>query len=373
MFATPLTPSQVGDDVDLHAEIRDSVQRVLASGDWARYRSDVSDALRAEIARQLGVGTVRLCSSGSVAMELALHGCHLHAADEVICPALDYPGNVRAVRLLGATPVIVDSAPGRWTVDADQVASAGSERTRAVIVSHLYGEIAEVDRLRDLCDQRGWLLVEDVCQMPGGKIGDRALGSFGHVSAFSFGGSKPLTSGSGGAVVTNDTRIGQRISTHADRPSDAYSMSGLQAAVLLPQWQRLDRLVDRQCDALDSLLRDCRHQTPQWSWPSMPDEGFRRSFYKVPIQIAAPLDGSPLPDRMRRTEQLLSQMEIAAGTPFRTLSKVVSGRGRLVGWENAHRLATQSFLLNHRDLVGSSEHRSRLTAKLIAVHDETAG
>src|SRR5690606_13766004 len=90
---------------------------------------------------------------------------------EVICPALDYPGNVRAVRLLGAQPVLVDSVPGGWTIDPEAVVAAGTERTTAIIASHLYGEIAAVAALREICDRRGWMLIEDVCQMPGGKLG----------------------------------------------------------------------------------------------------------------------------------------------------------------------------------------------------------
>lgn len=370
MFATSLTSLPSDGDASLHDEIRALVEQALSDGQWARYRCDLTDALRAEIAIQIGVETVRLCSSGSMAMELALRGCHLANGDEVICPALDYPGNVRAVRLLGATPVIVDCAPDRWTIDVDQVASAGSPRTRAVVASHLYGEIAEVDRLRSICDQRGWILVEDVCQVPGGKIGVRALGSFGHVSAFSFGGSKPITSGCGGAVVTQDRRIGQRIAAHAERPSDAYAISSLQAAVLLPQWRHLQRLVKRQRDSLSTLLENCQPRTTHWSWPRLPDERAPRSYYKIPIEIASSEQGTAIEILRQHAQERLLQAGVAVGPPFRTLSKVLPGRGRLLGCQNADRQVAKNILLDHRALIGPSEQLDRLATTLIAVHDQ---
>ena len=126
MFATSFNAHISDDDASLHAEIQASIERLFANGDWANYRSQVLDELVSEIAGHVGVTTVRLCSSGSLAMELALRACGLNEGDEVICPALDYPGNIRAVRLLNALPMIVDSALDRWTIDIEQVEQAGT-------------------------------------------------------------------------------------------------------------------------------------------------------------------------------------------------------------------------------------------------------
>ncbi|MGV3485737.1 MAG: DegT/DnrJ/EryC1/StrS family aminotransferase [Planctomycetaceae bacterium] len=368
MFATKFTPQLDSDDADLHNEILASVQRALAEGDWSQYRSRTVDALRDEIAGQLGVETVRLCSSGSAAIELALRACHLREGDEVICPALDYPGNLRAIRLLGASPVIVDSAAGRWTIDVAQVETAGSAHTRAVVVSHLYGEIADVQRLRALCDERGWTLIEDVCQMPGAVSDGRPLGSFGHVAAFSFGGSKPLTAGCGGAVATNDQRIRQRMATYSDRPSDAFPVSPLQAAALLPQWRRLERLVQRQQASLAALIAACKDQTPNWQWPSVADEArTRSSYYKVPIEATG--SSGQKDEYLARLSGSLLHADICVGAPFRVHTKVMQGRGRLVSFQNAAQLVARTFLLDHRHLLGTSDTLISLAAKLIAAHD----
>ena len=371
MFATSFNAHISDDDASLHAEIQASIERLFANGDWANYRSQVLDELVSEIAGHVGVTTVRLCSSGSLAMELALRACGLNEGDEVICPALDYPGNIRAVRLLNALPMIVDSALDRWTIDIEQVEQAGNSRTRAVIASHLYGEIADVMRLRSLCDERGWSLIEDVCQMPGGRIGDRALGSFGHVGAFSFGGSKPLTAGSGGAVVTSDPRIAQRMAAYCDRPSDATALSPLQAAALLPQWRRLNRLIVNQQSNLRRLENEVAWATPRWRWPREGQLDHVACYYKIPIELVANPDGSESFCELERHEWLDSLKNVgrSAGVPFRVITKVTNGRGLVQGSKNAEKIALKNILLDHRCIAGSSECVIELGKQLIAVHD----
>jgi len=371
MFETSFTDLVSPADEALHAEIQASIERLFSSGDWASYRSQVLEELKAEIAQQIGVSNVRLCSSGSFAMELALRGCGLSEGDEVICPALDYPGNIRAVRLLHAMPVVVDAAAGRWTIDVEQVENAGNDRTRAVIVSHLYGEIADVERLRTLCDERGWSLIEDVCQLPGGIIAGRALGSFGHVGAFSFGGSKPLTAGSGGAVVTSDRRISQRITAYLDRPSDAAAMSPLQAAVLLPQWRRLDSMIVNQQANLRRLIDGASSAMPRWKWPSGCQADRVTCYYKIPIELVSNLD-SPESNCEIDRRQILDALELvgrSAGLPFRVITKVTNGRGCLHSYKNAENFALRNILLDHRCVAGSSESVIELANQLIAVHD----
>jgi perosamine synthetase len=371
MFATDIAslPSSF-DDQELHEAIRDSITRLLQSGEWASYQSPVLDELRIEIASQLGVAHVRLCSSGSLAMELAFRGCGIQEGDEVICPALDYPGNIRAVRLLGAIPVIVDTLPDRWTIDPEQVAAAGSEKTKAVVVSHLYGEIADVKRLRSVCDERSWKLIEDVCQMPGTLVEGKPLGSFGDVAAFSFGGSKPLTAGCGGAVVNHDARLSQRIAAYADRPSDMFAVSPIQAALLLPQWQRIQSLVARQTTRIRELVLLCQSQTMRWRWPTQIVTQEPRCFYKIPIRMHEGAAGEQSQALHRETMERFANQSIRVGDPFRVISRAVAGRGRVCGFKNAERVASQTVLLDHRNLAGSSESLRSLADRLVAVHHD---
>jgi perosamine synthetase len=372
MFATSLSSANGFTDESLHSEIADSVGRLLASGQWASYHAAILEELKTEIKNRLGASNVRLCASGSVAIELALRGCGLKAGDEVICPALDYPGNIRAIRLVNASPVIVDVAKNGWTIDAALLSEAASSRTRAVLASHLYGEIADVGSLRTTCDERGWILIEDVCQMPGGSIGNLPLGSFGHVAAFSFGGSKPITAGSGGAIVTNDDRIAQRITSYIDRPSELSPLSPLQAAVLLPQWKRLDELIDGHIKAVGRLINVCRDSTPHWRMPNIDVKNHRSCFYKIPIRLKkCEDDEARLKDIPQRIIHSLLEARLSAGVPFRVIEQVASGRGRMFNHQNASEIASTCFLLDHRNLVGASENMKKVAELLISVHDRS--
>lgn len=368
----------------LQTEIEESLYRILYDGDWAKYRPPIIDELCDLIAKDLNVNTVRLCASGSMAIELALRGCDLREGDEVICGALDYPGNIRAIRLLGGQPVVVDCAQERWTIDVETIAAEKSERVRAVIASHLYGDIADVDQLRVICENRGWVLIEDVCQMPGGKLDGRALGSFGHVAALSFGGSKPLTSGSGGAILTSDPRIAQRVASYVDRPSDATAFSSLQAAVLLPQWRHLSELVLQQQTTMASVHDACQTATHRWQWPSPLHHRANASYYKIPIRVREPsTQGVSAQNASTQNESdgknfavrewiidRLSMLKIPVGAPFRAITKTASGRGRIISSACAEDLSRSSFLLDHRSLAGSSESVHWLVEQLIAIHDQ---
>jgi dTDP-4-amino-4,6-dideoxygalactose transaminase len=142
-----------------------------------------------------------LGSSGTIAVELALRGLKVAAGDEVILAAYDFPGNFRAIEAIGARPMLVDLAPGTWTLDVDHVEAAISPVTKAIVVSHLHGSLADMQRLCELANERGLTIVEDACQVPGASISGRPTGSWGDCGILSFGGSKLLTAGRGGAIT----------------------------------------------------------------------------------------------------------------------------------------------------------------------------
>jgi|GEM_PF-3858071 len=316
-------------------EFAERIGRLLASGDWGRYFPAVVEELRGLIAAELTVNHVRLVCSGSAAIELALRAClgenalagrstrpgaGAEAANrepaEVICSVLDYPGNARAVRLLGALPVLVDTLPDRWTIDPAAVERAATSRTVAVLVSHLYGEIAELPALTALCQRQGWALIEDVCQVPGASLDGKLVGTFGNIAAWSFGGSKPLTAGCGGAVTTQDDLLAQRLAAYCDRPSHAYPLSPLQSAVLIPQWQRLSQWVEVQNTNLARLIESLAERTPTWSLARTQERGAASR----PLQNSDPLGGGVIAG-MRQTRRRTDRIgQPARNSRRRTLS-----------------------------------------------------
>ncbi|MCA9037874.1 MAG: aminotransferase class V-fold PLP-dependent enzyme [Planctomycetaceae bacterium] len=246
MLDTSLWP--VSDD-----SIRNVFLQMLHDGSWGRYHGPHCDQFRREFAEYLLADNVQLCSSGTSAIELCLRAVGVEPGTEVIMAAYDYKANFMNVLALGATPVLIDTQFNSPGIDCSQIEQALSERTRAVICSHLHGTFADIDKAVDLARFHGFAVVEDACQCPGAEINGRRAGTIGDVGAFSFGGSKLLTAGRGGAVVSKNSAIMQRIRLYTQRGNDAYPLSEMQAAVLVPQLHMLDERNRRRMERVGQL------------------------------------------------------------------------------------------------------------------------
>jgi dTDP-4-amino-4,6-dideoxygalactose transaminase len=239
--------------------IRDVFALMLADGSWGRYHGPHGDALRKALAEYHDIEHVILCCSGTAAVELALRSVPVGTGDEVILAAYDFKANFVNVLTVGAVPVLIDTLPDVPILDVDQLAGACTERTRAIIVSHLHGSLAPVEKISEFARARNIAVIEDACQCPGARIGRRRAGSLGDIGVLSFGGSKLLTSGRGGAVLTSNTAMAQRIKLFTQRGNDAYPLSEMQAAVLLPQLNQLDTRNLRRIEfanRLEAALKD---------------------------------------------------------------------------------------------------------------------
>jgi dTDP-4-amino-4,6-dideoxygalactose transaminase len=151
-------------------------------------------------------------SSGTAAIQLSLEVLGISEGDEVIAPANTFIASVLPVLRLGASLVLVDCDETTATLDVDHVAAAISERTKAVLAVHLYGQPADVDPLLELCAGRNVALVEDACQAHGARYKGRRVGGLGRIAAFSFYPAKNLGAyGDAGAVTTNDDELAERI------------------------------------------------------------------------------------------------------------------------------------------------------------------
>ena len=151
----------------------------------------------------------------------------------------DFPGNFRAIQAAGAAVGLCDVAFDNWVTDVEQIDAAKGPNTRAIVVSHLHGAMAPMASICSWAKQRGILVIEDACQVHGASVDGKPAGAWGDLGVLSFGGSKLIASGRGGAVVTNDARIAQRMTVFCERGNDAFALSELQAAVILPQYEYL--------------------------------------------------------------------------------------------------------------------------------------
>ncbi|MEW4562678.1 aminotransferase class V-fold PLP-dependent enzyme [Bremerella sp. JC770] len=222
--------------------IREALLRAHQDGSWGRYHGPNVEQLEADLAALHEVPASLTCASGTIAVQIALRGLNLPEDSEVILAAYDFPGNFRAIQDSRLFPVLVDINPRTWCLDAETIEAAITEKTSAVIVSHLHGGIADMRAIREVADRRGIAIVEDACQAPGGRLHGQRLGTFGDVGVLSFGGSKLLTAGRGGAILSQRADVLQRAKIFCERGNHAFPLSELQAAVLLPQIETLDAM-----------------------------------------------------------------------------------------------------------------------------------
>lgn len=191
------------------------------------------------------------------ALHLALMALDIGPGDEVIVPDATWIASVAPVRYVGATPVFADIDRDSWCLSPEAFEAAITPRTKAAIVVDLYGSMPDWDRLNAIATANGVTLIEDAAEAIGSRWRDRPAGAFGVMSAFSFHGSKTLTTGEGGMLVLDDEKLlerVQRLRDHGRSPGDTmffndevgwkYKMSSMQAALGLAQLERVDELVD---------------------------------------------------------------------------------------------------------------------------------
>jgi perosamine synthetase len=165
----------------------------------------------------------------------------------------DFKGNFQDVLALGALPVLVDLNQANWNIDANHVEAAIGSATRAIIVSHLHGGMVDMPAIMQIAQRAGIAVLEDACQVPGATVCGRIAGSWGDVGVLSFGGSKLLSAGRGGAFLTNNADVVQRARLYSYRGNEAYPLSELQAAVLVPQLDKLDVSNQRRSENVSRL------------------------------------------------------------------------------------------------------------------------
>ncbi len=346
-------------------EIGRSLQRLWHSGDWGRYTPPVLEQLRGELCRRFGVEGAWLCSSGTVAVELALRGLGIKPGQEVLLAGYDFPGNFRAIEAVGARPVLVDLAPGAWHLDPEAIPAACSPQTRAVIVSHLHGMLAPMPRILEVARACGLLVLEDACQCPGATIAGRAAGSWGDAGVLSFGGSKLLTAGRGGAVLSSQAEVLQRIKVFAGRGNDAFPLSALQGAVLLPQLEKMHQRHRKRLAAAAHLVEKLR-QAPGVQVPPLPGpDAASPAFYKLGLWLP---EAQARPELRPRWLQAAAAEGIPLGEGFRGFATRGARRCRRVGpLEQARRAAAATLLLDHAALLAPPEVVEALGRRLVQI------
>jgi len=204
------------------------------------------------IARYSGCSNAVGVSSGSDALLACLMAENIGAGDEVITTPYTFFATVGAIARLGAIPVFVDIDPVTYNLDASQISSKVTSRTRAIIPVHLYGQMADMDTVMGEAEKYGLVVIEDAAQAIGAESRGRRGGSIGHYGCFSFFPSKNLgAAGDGGMVVTNNAQSAEKLKclrAHGSKPKYQHKLVGgnfrldaLQAAIVSAKLPRLDQ------------------------------------------------------------------------------------------------------------------------------------
>ena len=273
---------------------RKEVKDVLDSGVLMRYGFDglrkgqwKAKDLETEIEKRFAVQHAQLLSSGTAAVSMALAASGVGAGDEVIMPCFTFVASFEAILMLGATPVVVD-IDDTLTLDIDAVKTSISPKTKAIMPVHMCGSMANLDALKTICKNHDLLLIEDACQAIGGTYKGQALGTIGDLGCFSFDFVKTVTSGEGGAVVTNNTQYAKHLDHFSDHGHDHigndrgaethpflgynFRISELNAAVGLAQFRRIDEFIALQKKHY-KIIRDALEPLDGVTFRSVPEGG----------------------------------------------------------------------------------------------------
>jgi dTDP-4-amino-4,6-dideoxygalactose transaminase len=218
----------------------------------------VVESFEHDLSSYLGVRYAACVSSGTAALHLGLMALEIRPGDEVIVPAFSYPATANVVELAGAKPIFVDSSPEGFNINATALENSITNHTKAIMVVHSFGWPAEIKRIKLISARYNLPLFEDAACALGSSLSGVRCGALGHLAAFSFHPRKILTTGEGGALITNDPVIWQKVlalRNHGQPPGSPgefiaagfnYRITEFQAALGRSQLTRFDAVLQKR-------------------------------------------------------------------------------------------------------------------------------
>ncbi len=237
-----------------YTEIKDEIEQGLAEtiANCCFILGPNVQAFEKEAADYLGVKHAIGCASGTDALHLALRAEGITEGDEVITSAFTFIATAEAIKYIGATPVFVDIDTKTFNITAEAIEKAITPKTKAIMPVHLFGQPADLTKIKALCDKHNLKLIEDCAQSFGASINGQQTGSIGHAAGYSFFPSKNLGAfGDGGLVVTNSDETAKQLKMLRNHGSDVryyhdivgYNsrLDDMQAVVLRAKLKRIDQ------------------------------------------------------------------------------------------------------------------------------------
>lgn len=259
---TPFHPWPVWDERDKQALIETLESRLWGIG------SPAIDTFEQKFAEFCGARYAVACTNGTDAISIALQAMNIGCGDEIIIPPYTFIATALAVLVVNAIPVFADIDPNTCNLDPDSVEKAVTPKTKAIIPVHIAGNPADMDRINEIARKHNLAVLEDCAQAHAAEWKGRRVGNLGGAGTFSFQSSKNLSSGEGGAVITNDESLAERIRsfTNCGRVRgglwyDHHEMAGnhrlgaFQAALLLVGMERIEEQMLKRTENAEYLTQ----------------------------------------------------------------------------------------------------------------------
>jgi dTDP-4-amino-4,6-dideoxygalactose transaminase len=275
----------------LGEEEEQAVLAVLRSGQLSQ--GPLVRRFEETFAQYIGVREAVAVSSGTAALHVALLAHGVGPGDEVVTSPFTFVATANAILATGARPVFADVSEEDFNLDPARTGESISERTRALLPVHLYGQPADMEAFSALARRHGLALVEDACQAAGASFGGRKVGSFG-TGCFSFYATKNMTTGEGGMITTDDPKLAARarlLRDHGQRRRYVSEVLGynlrmteVAAALGLAQLQKLDAFNERR-------RANARYLTEHLSGVTTPREipGRHHVYHQYTIRVSLPV------------------------------------------------------------------------------------
>lgn len=227
---------------------------------WISSNGKFVNKFEEAFAKYLGNSYATAVSNGTVALHLALLTLGIGEDDEVIVPSFTYVATANSITYVGAKPVFVDSKLDDWQIDPEDIKKKISNKTKAIIVVHLYGHPCDMDEICKICNDNNIYLIEDCAEAIGSEYKGRKVGTFGDLACFSFFGNKTITTGEGGMVVGRDKSLIEKAAHLKDQGMSRtvrywhdiigynFRMTNIQAAIGYAQIDRIEDNVKRKIE-----------------------------------------------------------------------------------------------------------------------------
>lgn len=239
----------------------------VANG-WGEKCYDYIVRFEREFAEYIGAKFAIATSSCTGALTLGLDALGLENGDEVILADTNWIATASPIVHLGAVPVFIDICANTWCIDHSKLEAAITSKTKAIIATHIYGNLCDMDAINEIAMKYDIPVIEDAAEAIGSVYKGKRAGSLGHFSTFSFHGTKTLTTGEGGMFVTNDPELYEKVLTlnnhgrsraqnkqfWADVNGYKFKMSNVQAAIGCAQLSRIEELVTKKQEILTYYL-----------------------------------------------------------------------------------------------------------------------